>query len=164
MTEPLPPSSGSPIVLIYEMNQCVDAALATARQARHIADPDLPLIGFRNSLPGYQNACFRNGLFSLLMNIPSFSDWIVSDSQGQLDSSPTAHLLENVVREYFATNLVGKQARADHAMQRLQNFFSIRKPIRDPAVVRYGPGQQQDATEVLAFVLNDIQEELEKSK
>jgi hypothetical protein len=146
------------------LDQDVDDALAIARQAQHIANPGLPLIGFSNSLPGYQNACFRNGLLSLLMNIPPFPGWIVSNTQGQLDASPTAHLLENVIREYFATNLVRKQVRADQAIQRLQNYFSLAMPINPKKVVlRYLPNTQQDATEVLTRMFNDIDTELQAS-
>lgn len=157
-------SPGSPRVPVYLYEIAVDDALHAARQAQHIANPTLPLIGFSNGLPGHANACFRNALISLLINLPPLSGWIVSDSQGQLDSSPTAHLLENVIREYFATNLTGKQIRADGAIQRLYKYFNLNKPVDSKKIcARYGPETQQDASEMLFYLMSDIQAELRAS-
>ena len=170
-------SAGSPPNPLFPDDADASGAIDVARQAQHIADPALPLIGFSNDLPGYANACYRNELISLLINLPPLSGWIVSDTQGQLDHSPTAHLLENVIREYFGTNLAVKQARSDRAIQRLMKYFNIPK-IAPPNQAeqsdkklplevdltklgpRYPANTQQDAGEVLLCLLNDMQAEL----
>ena len=160
-------SAGSPPNPLFPDDADANGAIDVARQAQHIADPALPLIGFSNDLPGYANACYRNALISL-------SGWIVSDTQGQLDHSPTAHLLENVIREYFGTNLAVKQARSNRAIQRLMKYFNLPKlaPSRQndksvPLEVnltdltpRFPANTQQDAGEVLLLLLSVIQEEL----
>lgn len=168
-TTPLDP--GSPTTCKVPVAAATTAALVTARQAQHIADSRLPLIGFTNFLPGFGNACFRSALISLLINLPPLSGWIVSNCQGHLDNSSTTHLLENVIREYFDTNLVGKQARADSAIQRWYRYFNLNKLVdpKDPyetinlGDIRYPASTQQDATEVLFDLMGDIQAELRAS-
>ena len=156
-----PISPGSPNVPENIPSPATDAALAVARQAQHIADPALPLVGFTN----LGDQCFRNAIISLLINLPPLSGWIVSDTQGQLVSSNTVRLLENVIREYFATNLTGKQTRVDDAMQRWFTNFRLEKPV-DPKkmTVRYHDRTQQDAVEVLDFMSGDIEDELKASE
>ena len=159
-----PVSPGSPNVPIHFADPATDAALAVARQAQHIADPTLPLVGFRNGLPGFGQACFRNAIVSLLINIPPLSGWIVSDTQSQLVSSNTARLLENVIREYFATNLTGKQARVDEAIQRWYRNFNLEKPVNpNNTKHRFPDNSQQDAIEVLQYTIGDIDSELRAS-
>jgi hypothetical protein len=156
-----PVSPGTPNVPVIYSVPTTDAALIVARQAQHIANPALPLLGFSND----DAACFRNSIISLLINLPPLSGWIVSDTQGQLVSSNSARLLENAIREYFATNVAGKQTRVDEAIQRWYNNFRLSKPV-DPKEIkhRHRDGTQQDAAEVLLDATSDIKAELRSSE
>jgi hypothetical protein len=159
-TAPVIPDS--PYQPVYPFNQADEDDLDVARQAQHIIDPALLLSGFTNGLPGYGNACFRNAAVSLLVNTHPISGCIVANTSagGQLDGNPTARLLENVIREYFSTTVAGKQARLDMAIQRLYNRVNYQKPIDTTKTTkllrRYAPSTQQDALEMLVFMLEDI--------
>lgn len=158
VTAPLSP--GSPYNPNYPFSTDVEDDLTTARQAQHITDPAVPLLGFTNGLPGYGNACFRNAVVSLLVNTHPIPGFIVTNPRGQLNDSPTALLLENVIREYFTSAAAGKQARLDTAIQRLYNRVNYRKPIVSTQLTRrYAANTQQDAMEFLNFALEDILQE-----
>lgn len=160
MAGTVPLSPGSPYIPNYPFSTDVQDDLTTARQAQHITDPAVPLIGFTNGLAGYAKACFRNAVVCLLVNTHPIPGFIVANARGQLDGSPTARLLENVIREYFSAAAAGKQARLDTAIQRLYNRVNYRKPVVPTQLTRrYAANTQQDAMEFLNFVLEDILQE-----
>lgn len=143
-------------------------------------DTEVRPVGFSNGRsPKYAvNVCYRNSVISMLLNIPTFSNWLNSyvtrqevlqadpDFSWGNATAPILNLLAQLNRLYWAPATsrkasLDKQARLDEAMASFfQSFVDVEKRFNtNNGANRW---EQEDAEDFLVTLLDCIAQELNK--